>query len=53
MNILKVYLMCDVSRISGILGGGNGLPPWYWFPELEKDDLRGLAYKNSLHNKCR
>ena len=37
---LKIYLMCDVSRISGILGGGNGLPPWYWFPELEKDDLR-------------
>lgn len=37
---MKIYLMCDVSRISGILGGGNGLPPWYWFPELEKDGLR-------------
>ncbi|MFH1477163.1 MAG: M55 family metallopeptidase [Verrucomicrobiota bacterium] len=37
---MKFYIMCDVSRISGLLGGGNGLPPWYWFPELEKDDLR-------------
>ena len=32
--------MCDVSRISGLLGGSNGLPAWYWFPELEKDVLR-------------
>ncbi|MBU0715980.1 MAG: M55 family metallopeptidase [Verrucomicrobia bacterium] len=37
---MKLYIVCDVSRISGILGGGNGLPPWFWFPDLEKDDLR-------------
>jgi D-aminopeptidase len=37
---MKIYLLGDVSRISGILGGGNGLPPWYWFPKLARDDLR-------------
>lgn len=44
--------MCDVSRISGLLGGGNGLPPWYWFPELEKDELR-VKMTNEVNKAAR
>lgn len=49
---LKIYIMTDVSRISGILGGGNGLPPWFHFPELEKDDLR-IAMSREINQAVR
>lgn len=49
---MKVYIMCDMSRISGLLSGGNGLPAWYWFPELEKDELR-IRMANEVNNAAR
>ncbi|HNS33513.1 MAG TPA: M55 family metallopeptidase [bacterium] len=37
---MKLYIMTDVSRISAVLWGGLGLPPWFNFPELAGDKLR-------------
>ena len=38
--VVKLYIMADVSRISGVLWGGLGVPPWYGFPSLEGDEPR-------------
>lgn len=37
---MKLYIMTDVSRISGLLWGGLGLPPWFNFPALAGDEVR-------------
>jgi len=37
---MKLYIMTDMSRISAVLWGGLGLPPWFNFPELVGGDLR-------------
>ncbi|MBN1670368.1 MAG: M55 family metallopeptidase [Kiritimatiellae bacterium] len=37
---MRLYIVCDVSKISGVLCGGCPHPPWFWFPDLEKDELR-------------
>ena len=38
--MMKLYIMTDMSRISAVLWGGLGLPPWFNFPELVGGDLR-------------
>lgn len=36
----KLYLVCDLSTISGILWGGCGLPAWYNIRQFQNDNLR-------------
>lgn len=44
--------MADISRVSGILGGSNGLPPWHWYPALDGDRLR-LAMTRAINCTAR